>query len=145
MIRRPPRSTLFPYTTLFRSEFPGRSHEALESQNGNLSIEWFLEHRRNPNPRHVRIRSAELRNASAYWAQVLQQASPLDFMAVDAEIVDRNVIRLDTENVLDIALSPTAALVDAAKPVKVVWNGSAQELRLQNGELRLTAAAYSPQ
>src|SRR5438105_12086274 len=23
MIRRPPRSTLFPYTTLFRSEFPG--------------------------------------------------------------------------------------------------------------------------
>src|SRR2546422_1328745 len=25
MIRRPPRSTLFPYTTLFRSEFAGRS------------------------------------------------------------------------------------------------------------------------
>src|SRR3712207_7035318 len=24
MIRRPPRSTLFPYTTLFRSEWPGR-------------------------------------------------------------------------------------------------------------------------
>src|SRR2546422_6945253 len=24
MIRRPPRSTLFPYTTLFRSETPGR-------------------------------------------------------------------------------------------------------------------------
>src|SRR5689334_9313804 len=24
MIRRPPRSTLFPYTTLFRSEVPGR-------------------------------------------------------------------------------------------------------------------------
>src|SRR2546426_5144083 len=24
MIRRPPRSTLFPYTTLFRSSFPGR-------------------------------------------------------------------------------------------------------------------------
>src|SRR5256885_10815853 len=23
MIRRPPRSTLFPYTTLFRSQFPG--------------------------------------------------------------------------------------------------------------------------
>src|SRR2546426_2728595 len=25
MIRRPPRSTLFPYTTLFRSSIPGRS------------------------------------------------------------------------------------------------------------------------
>src|SRR3712207_7423333 len=27
MIRRPPRSTLFPYTTLFRSERPGRHHD----------------------------------------------------------------------------------------------------------------------
>ena len=125
-------------------EFPGRSHEALESQNGNMSIEWFLEHRRNPNPRHVRIRSAELRNASAYWAHALQGASPLAFMVVDAEVVDRNVIRLDTENVLDIALSPSAVLVDPAKPVKVVWNGSAQEMHLKNGELRLTAAGYKP-
>src|SRR3712207_8365365 len=31
MIRRPPRSTLFPYTTLFRSE-PGREREAGERQ-----------------------------------------------------------------------------------------------------------------
>src|SRR5258708_12088116 len=28
MIRRPPRSTLFPYTTLFRSQFPVASHVA---------------------------------------------------------------------------------------------------------------------
>ena len=125
-------------------EYPGRSHEALESQNGNMSIEWFLDHRRNPNPRHVRIRSAELRNAVAYWAHVVQAASPLAFVVVDAEVVDRNVIRLDTENVLDITLSPSAVLVDPAKPVKVVWNGSAQEMRLQNGELRLTAAVYQP-
>src|SRR2546427_4186676 len=27
MIRRPPRSTLFPYTTLFRSGRPGRDHQ----------------------------------------------------------------------------------------------------------------------
>src|SRR5688572_33444347 len=27
MIRRPPRSTLFPYTTLFRSKRDGRGHE----------------------------------------------------------------------------------------------------------------------
>ena len=124
-------------------EYPGRVHEALESQNGNISIEWFLRHRRDPNPRHMRIRSAELRNASAYWARVNQAASPLAFMVVDAEVVDRNVIRLDTDNVLDIALSPSAELVDPAKPVTVVWNGSPQELRLQNGQLRLTASAYN--
>ena len=125
-------------------EYPGRSHEALQSQNGNMNIEWFLDHRRNPNPRHVRIRSAELRNAAAYWAHVLQGDSPLAFIVVDAEVVDRNVIRLDTENVLDIALSPSAALVDPAKPVNVVWNGASQEMRFQNGQLRLTAPGYQP-
>src|SRR2546430_6139426 len=30
MIRRPPRSTLFPYTTLFRSEIPHDAHIVLE-------------------------------------------------------------------------------------------------------------------
>src|SRR3712207_6968418 len=30
MIRRPPRSTLFPYTTLFRSLFAALDHEAWE-------------------------------------------------------------------------------------------------------------------
>jgi dienelactone hydrolase len=126
-------------------EFPGRIHEALESQNnGNASIEWFLSHRRDPNPRHVRIRSAELRHASAYWAQVRQAASPLAFMVVEAEVVDRNVIRLDTENVLDVALSPAAALVDPSRPVRVVWNGVAQVAAWQEGKLRLTAAGYKP-
>src|SRR3989442_1956976 len=38
MIRRPPRSTLFPYTTLFRSHYP---HRGLVARNvaGHLSVE----------------------------------------------------------------------------------------------------------
>ena len=125
-------------------EYPGRVHEALSNQNGNLNIDWFLQYRRDPNPRHVRIRSAELRNAKAYWAHVLQEASPLAFMVVDAEVVDRNVIRLDTENVVDIALSPSATLVDPAKPIEVIWNGAARVMRLEDGNLRLTSADYKP-
>src|SRR5258705_8381201 len=34
MIRRPPRSTLFPYTTLFRSELPGELAVGLERGSG---------------------------------------------------------------------------------------------------------------
>src|SRR2546430_10263530 len=34
MIRRPPRSTLFPYTTLFRSEADGQLYIALELVDG---------------------------------------------------------------------------------------------------------------
>src|SRR3712207_7402080 len=33
MIRRPPRSTLFPYTTLFRSDYPHRRHRSLPLRN----------------------------------------------------------------------------------------------------------------
>src|SRR2546422_9444363 len=40
MIRRPPRSTLFPYTTLFRSVFPlvGESHSERPQ---NVSVTWI--------------------------------------------------------------------------------------------------------
>src|SRR3712207_7268836 len=41
MIRRPPRSTLFPYTTLFRSRNPnepgGREHRSEHATNRNVS------------------------------------------------------------------------------------------------------------
>ena len=71
-----------------------------------------------------------------------QAADPLEFMVVDAEVVDRNVIRLDTDNVLDVVLTPGAALVDPDRPVRVVWNGTARELRPADGAMRLTDAAY---
>src|SRR2546430_16631784 len=40
MIRRPPRSTLFPYTTLFRSHF----HEETAMSDGTMDRRAFLEH-----------------------------------------------------------------------------------------------------
>src|SRR2546421_10387782 len=49
MIRRPPRSTLFPYTTLFRSqsashlllEIP-RAFQELKARDAKLALEWRL-------------------------------------------------------------------------------------------------------
>ncbi|MEO8017308.1 MAG: prolyl oligopeptidase family serine peptidase [Pseudomonadota bacterium] len=125
-------------------EYPGRSHEALTTNNGSMNVAWFLEHQREPNPRKVRIRSAELRNAGAWWARVRQSANPLAFMRVDAEVVDRNLIRLDTDNVLDVVLTPSAARVDIAKPVSVVWNGVARSVSAKDGAFELVAAGYKP-
>src|SRR5260370_6032964 len=52
MIRRPPRSTLFPYTTLFRSWHTAAAHRRLPALGGH--------HRRHPGPcRHHRLRSEE--------------------------------------------------------------------------------------
>src|SRR5256885_5947268 len=38
MIRRPPRSTLFPYTTLFRSEYAASQETMEETSSGPLSL-----------------------------------------------------------------------------------------------------------
>src|SRR5260370_29090487 len=70
MIRRPPRSTLFPYTTLFRSEFLSWPHwqvrtnaaRALGSIRRNIpdtAIRRLLELRRQDPVRVVRERSEE--------------------------------------------------------------------------------------
>jgi pimeloyl-ACP methyl ester carboxylesterase len=122
-------------------ELPGYGHEDLNEM-GNV-IEWFLEHRRVANPRQVRLRSTELQNPSAYWVRVEQAASPKEFMVVNAEVADPNVIRLDSQNVLALTLSPGAGLIDPSKDVKVVWNGEARVVRAQNGRIVLRAAGYT--
>src|SRR3712207_8835357 len=40
MIRRPPRSTLFPYTTLFRSERPARPTAGGAADDGGIPHRW---------------------------------------------------------------------------------------------------------
>ena len=123
-------------------EFPGKVHETLSWSNPLMNVEAFLGVERNAHPRHVRLRSAELRNAQSYWVRVEQPARPLEFMVADTELVDRNEIRLDTQNVVDIVLTP-GPLVDASKPVKVVWNGAVRSIAMpSNGELRLADASY---
>src|SRR2546430_8457784 len=42
MIRRPPRSTLFPYTTLFRSMRPRWTAEFCESSTGAGGVGWTI-------------------------------------------------------------------------------------------------------
>src|SRR2546430_13503301 len=66
MIRRPPRSTLFPYTTLFRSplaidhEHPALRHEAVEQTAELLGPEGHAaEQGREPRPRTADVRSEE--------------------------------------------------------------------------------------
>src|SRR2546430_10380043 len=53
MIRRPPRSTLFPYTTLFRSLFPGRC-----AAGGGLLRVYRVIGGKGPRSEHVRPHAA---------------------------------------------------------------------------------------
>ena len=70
-----------------------------------------------------------------------QAANALEFMRVDAEVVDRNVIRLDTDNVLDVVLTPCGQ-AHRCLEAHDAWSGmgSRSEQRVNDGALRLTRA-----
>jgi len=119
-------------------ELPGYGHEELSVMTS--VIDWFLQHQRVASPPRVRLRSAELQNASAYWVRVEQAASPKEFMVVDAEITGPNTIRVDSQNVLALSLAPK--IVDASRPVRVIWNGELHTLMAGHHRLALSAPGY---
>ena len=46
--------------------------------------EWFLQYRRDPHPRKVRVRAADLESAHAYWVRVTRAERPLDVLVAEA-------------------------------------------------------------
>ncbi len=103
-------------------EVPGKGHTDLGLW--DQTIDWLLEHERNEAPHHVRVRAGDLQTASAYWVKVKQRVSPVEFMDVDAEVLEGNLIRVDSKNVVALSLTPDKSLIDLSKPVRVVWNGT---------------------
>jgi hypothetical protein len=125
-------------------EHPGKGHGGLPS--ADAIVLWFLTHKLDRAPRHVRLRSADLSGANAHWVHVQQQEDPFAFMLVDAHIGRGNVIRVDSQNVLELRLTPPAELLGADRPVKVVWNGEAayEEALPADGAITLRAKGYAP-
>ena len=123
-------------------EVPGGVH-------GRLGIEddlmqWLLLHKRDDNPKHVRIRSAELKSAAAHWVRVLQRENPYAFIHADVELIGPNKIRLETENVLELTLSPGNDIVDHQQPLLIFWNGKEIRTKLEGGRVALKSEEYSP-
>ncbi|HXK08176.1 MAG TPA: prolyl oligopeptidase family serine peptidase, partial [Vicinamibacteria bacterium] len=122
-------------------ELPGRGHEDMKVQLGIW--EWLLQHRREAHPRRVRVRSADLPSAHAYWVRLTRAERPMDFLLADAELIGPNRLRLDTRNVAAAELRP-GPLVDATKPVEVVWNGVARSIPVRDGRIDLAAEGRRP-
>jgi dienelactone hydrolase len=123
-------------------EVPGGTH-------GRLGIEddlmqWFLLHKRDANPKHVRIRSAVLKSASAHWVSVRQRKNPYAFIHADVEVIGPNKIKLETENVLELTLSPGSDIVDHKQPLLIFWNCKEIKTKLEGGRVTLKSAEYSP-
>ncbi len=124
-------------------EYPGFGHEGIEYY--DQLIPWFLEHKRNTNPATVRVRSADLKYASAHWVRVTQLDNPNAFVTAEAEVLVDNTISLTTENDLEIELTPSAKLIDPKKPVKVIWNvNDIRDVKVVDGKITLRDKSYKP-
>ncbi len=124
-------------------EYPGFGHEGIEYH--DQLIPWFLEQKRNSDPVKVRVRSADLKYASAHWVKITQLDSLYKFVTAEAEVLINNTIKLSTENVLEIELTPSVKLIDPKKPVKVIWNvNDIRDTKVINGKITLLDKSYKP-
>ena len=132
-------------------EVPGKGHEGLDKD--DIVYPWLLQHTRNKSPKQVRVRAADLRTTAAYWVKVTQRNNGWQMMNVEAEILTNNIIRINSENVLQMDLSPDEKLIKHDKPVNVIWNGeiftfdklSSGTITLQSRDLVLQKLYKTPQ
>ena len=135
-------------------EVPGLGHEDLKAR--DEIADWLLEHRRNPAPRIVRLRSYDLAGANAHWVKVTGFESPLEMIEASATILDRQTIRLDTRNVVSVELAPPAEIfmdrsdihaggIHGITVATVVWNGQRRTQSVTRGmPITLRAADFAP-
>lgn len=124
-------------------EYPGYGHEGLKYNEEVIS--WFLKHKLNSAPRKVRVRSSALTSAKSNWVRILQREDPFAFIEAEVEVLINNTIRIATENVLSLELTPPTELIDPNKKVTVVWNvNDIREVELSNGKIIVEHSDYIP-
>ena len=107
-------------------EHPGLGHGGLPCE--NALFEWFGHCRRPAAPSHVRLKTGWLRHGKMDWVAIERFEQSFDFATVDARIAPDNLVSIQSSNVSAMTLSPPAALVDAERPLDVVWNGRIAEV-----------------
>src|SRR2546430_13081223 len=84
MIRRPPRSTLFPYTTLFRSLFEAPSHEPFYGEDRVLRVRHCLPFGHLPNESRSEEHTSELQSQSNLVCRLLLEKKKKSSSATSA-------------------------------------------------------------
>jgi hypothetical protein len=127
-------------------EHPGEGHA-----NGLFAdediIKWAMRYSLVREPKEVRLRAPMLYGATSRWVTVDQMENPFVCAYVDATIADPCTIVVQSENALQIRLTPSVNLIPAdRKDVKVIWNGELIEkpLLAKSGSIVLRAPGFVP-
>jgi hypothetical protein len=107
-------------------EHPGLGHGGLPIE--ETLFQWFERYRRPTAPSRVRFKTASLHHGRMNWVTIERFEQLFDFASVDARIAPDNVVSIQSNNVSVMMLSPPAALINAERPLDVVWNGREAEV-----------------
>jgi len=107
-------------------EHPGLGHGGLPIE--NTLFQWFERSRRPAAPPHVQFKTDRLHHGKMNWVTIERVEQMFDLASVDARIAPENLISIQSSNVSVMTLSPPAQLVNADRPLDVVWNGQLAEV-----------------
>ncbi len=124
-------------------EVPGWGHHPLPKE--YQVLEWLLQRKLNRNPHEIRIRANRLSSSSVHWVEVQQREHPFEFVTVNARVLNPTTVACESDNALQIKLTPGPQLVDHGKPLSVIWNGRfIGRKAFTNGTVVVRQPGYQP-
>src|SRR2546430_7149264 len=99
MIRRPPRSTLFPYTTLFRSTTPGSTGRSVRPRGGSRTERPSITGARKRDLRSEE-HTSELQSQSNLVCRLLLEKKNQATIMTDADLADATYIEPITPDIV---------------------------------------------
>lgn len=104
------------------TEHPEAMHGGFDPQMDYDIYNWFEDKKRDEFPRRVVYKTASLKHNRAYWVEIDRFADVMEFAKIEAEIIDRRMIQVRTDNVSEFSLHLNENLVDVAQSIKISVN-----------------------
>ena len=84
---------------------------------------WLSAQERAVDPRKITLAATALRHAQSHWLRVLELDSQAELSTIDAEVIERDSLRIVSKGVLAFAIADTQA-IDRSGPVRLQIDGT---------------------
>lgn len=111
-------------------EYPGNGHGGFPGSATGEGLAWTCSWTREPFPRTVTWKAAQLKHGKAYWLRMEQFARPLEFATIDARVAAQNHLTINTSNLLALSCQRPTTLFSHGKDITLNIDG--QTLRIAN-------------
>lgn len=107
------------------SEHPETGHNVWQqTYEGFKGYRLMAAHKRNPEPKHVVLKTASLRYASNAWVRITALQQHLSWGQVDARVKDASTIDVKASAVQGFSLTPPTSHIRTSAPLTVIVNST---------------------